>query len=68
MNVEFFENDGNNEAVFNERAGVRINGQNSWVLPQKMLGIYFGMPTGMGSDPWFNDRDRAQFDNVLRAS
>ena len=39
LNLEFFENDGNNEAAFNVRAGVKINGQNSWVLPQKMLGI-----------------------------
>ena len=71
LNVEFFENDGNNEAVFNERAGVKINGQNSWILPQKMLGIYFR--SGYGSSsldyPLFHDRARTKFDNfVLRAS
>ena len=71
VNVEFFENDGNNEAVFNERAGVKINGQNSWQLPQKMLGIYFRGGYGSGSldYPLFHDRDRSKFDNfVLRAS
>ena len=71
LNVEFFENDGNNEAVFNERAGVKINGQNSWVLPQKMLGIYFRGAYGSGSldYPLFHDRERSTFDNfVLRAS
>ena len=71
LNVEFFENDGNNEAAFNERAGVKINGQNSWVLPQKMLGIYFRGGYGAGSldYPLFHDRDRSQFDDfVLRAS
>ncbi len=71
VNVEFFENDGNNEAVFNERAGVKINGQNSWQLPQKMLGIYFRGAYGSGSldYPLFHDRDRTKFDNfVLRAS
>lgn len=71
LNVEFFENDGNNEAVFNERAGVKVNGQNSWVLPQKMLGIYFRGGYGSGSldYPLFHDRDRSKFDNfVLRAS
>jgi hypothetical protein len=71
LNVEFFENDGNNEAVFNERAGVKINGQNSWMLPQKMLGIYFRSAYGAGSldYPLFHDRDRSKFDNfVLRAS
>ena len=71
VNVEFFENDGNNEAVFNERAGVKINGQNSWQLPQKMLGIYFRGAYGNGSldYPLFHDRDRTKFDNfVLRAS
>mgnify|MGYP005622231785 FL=1 len=71
VNVEFFENDGNNEAVFNERAGVKINGQNSWVLPQKMLGIYFRGGYGSGSldYPLFHDRTRTKFDNfVLRAS
>lgn len=71
VNIEFFENDGNNEAVFNERAGVRINGQNSWILPQKMLGIYFRNAYGNGKleYPLFHDRDRTQFDSfVLRAS
>ncbi|MFZ8836522.1 MAG: CotH kinase family protein [Flavobacteriales bacterium] len=71
VNVEFFENDGNNEAVFNERAGVKINGQNSWMLPQKMLGIYFRGAYGSGSldYPLFHDRNRTKFDNfVLRAS
>ena len=71
LNVEFFENDGNNEAAFNERAGVKINGQNSWMLPQKMLGIYFRSGYGAGSldYPLFHDRDRSKFDNfVLRAS
>lgn len=71
LNVEFFENDGNNEAAFNERAGVKINGQNSWVLPQKMLGIYFRGGYGAGSldYPLFHDRDRTRFDDfVLRAS
>ena len=71
INVEFFENDGNNEAAFNERAGVKVNGQNSWVLPQKMLGIYFRGGYGSGSldYPLFHDRERTKFDNfVLRAS
>ena len=71
LNIEFFENDGNNEAAFNERAGVKINGQNSWQLPQKMLGIYFRSGYGAGSleYPLFHDRDRSKFDNfVLRAS
>lgn len=71
LNVEFFENDGNNEAVFNERAGVKINGQNSWILPQKMLGIYFRSAYGNGhlDYPLFDDRDRTRFDSfVLRAS
>ena len=70
LNVEFFENDGNNQAVFNERAGVKINGQNSWVLPQKMLGIYFRGGYGSGSldYPLFHDRERTHFDDfILRA-
>ena len=70
VNVEFFENDGNNQAVFNERAGIKINGQNSWVLPQKMLGIYFRGGYGSGSldYPLFHDRDRINIDDfILRA-
>ena len=70
LNVEFFENDGNNQAVFNERAGVKINGQNSWELPQKMLGIYFRGGYGSGSldYPLFHDRERVRFDDfILRA-
>jgi hypothetical protein len=70
VNIEFFENDGNNRSVFNERAGVKINGQNSWVLPQKMLGIYFRGRYGAGKldYPLFHDRDRASYDDfILRA-
>ena len=70
LNVEFFENDGNNQAAFNERAGVKINGQNSWVLPQKMLGIYFRGEYGAGKldYPLFHDRERSVFDDfILRA-
>jgi hypothetical protein len=70
LNIEFFENDGSQQAAFNEPAGVKINGQNSWVLPQKMLGIYFRNEYGTGNldYPVFHDRDRATFDDlVLRA-
>ncbi|MFT5246664.1 MAG: hypothetical protein ACI943_001410 [Gammaproteobacteria bacterium] len=70
LNVEFFENDQTNQAVFNERAGVKVNGQNSWVLPQKMLGIYFRNEYGSGNldYPLFDDRSRNSFDDfILRA-
>jgi hypothetical protein len=49
----------------------KVNGQNSWVLPQKMLGIYFrgGYGSGTLDYPLFHDRNRSRFDNfVLRAS
>lgn len=67
VNIEFFENDGNNRAVFNERAGVKINGQNSWELPQKMLGIYFRGEYGTGKldYPLFHDRARSSFDDII---
>ncbi len=71
VNIEFFENDGNNRSVFNERAGVSIKGQNSWELPQKMLGIEFRNEYGKGKldYPLFFDRDRIVFDDIiLRAS
>lgn len=71
INIEFFENDGNNRAVFNQMAGVKINGTNSWVLPQKMLGIYFRNEYGNNSldYPVFNDRDRISYNElVLRAA
>lgn len=65
INIELFENDGGNRAVFNELAGVRVNGQNSWELPQKMLGIYFDNEFDAGSleYPLFFDRRRSGFDN-----
>lgn len=70
LNIEFFENDQTNQAVFNERAGVKVNGQNSWVLPQKMLGIYFRNQYGSGNLDYalFDDRSRNTFDDlILRA-
>ncbi|MFT6844895.1 MAG: hypothetical protein ACJAUV_001083 [Flavobacteriales bacterium] len=39
INIEFFEKDGSIE--FNEGAGVKILGERSWVIPQKMLGLSF---------------------------
>jgi len=65
INIELFENDGANRAVFNELAGVKVNGQNSWELPQKMLGIYFDNEYDAGSLEYslFFDRRRSKFDN-----
>ena len=71
LNIEFFENDGNNQAVFNLQAGVKINGLYSWQLPQKMLGIYFRNQYGTGNldYPIFHDRERYSYDEfILRAS
>ena len=39
INIEYFEKDGT--IGFNEGAGVKILGERSWVIPQKMLGIAF---------------------------
>ena len=71
INIELFENDGGDRAVFNELAGTRINGLNSWELPQKMLGIYFDNEYDNNNldYPLFFDRKRDRFDVfVLRAS
>ena len=70
LNIEFFENDGNNQSVFNQRAGVKVNGLWSWQLPQKMLGIYFRNEYGGDLDyPIFADRVRPSYDEfILRAS
>lgn len=71
LNIELFENDGNNQSVFNLQAGVKVNGLWSWQLPQKMLGIYFRNEYGSGhlDYPLFHDRDRDVFDEfMLRAS
>jgi hypothetical protein len=71
LNIEFFENDGNNQAIFNLQAGVKINGLYSWQLPQKMLGIYFRNQYGAGNldYPIFHDRERYSYDEfMLRAS
>ncbi len=71
INIEMFENDGSDRAAFNELAGTRVNGQNSWQLPQKMLGIYFDNEYDNNNLDYqlFFDRDRKQFDNfTLRAS
>lgn len=71
INIELFENDGGNRAAFNEMAGTKVNGQNSWELPQKMLGIYFDNEYDKNNlnYPLFFDRNRTRFDNfILRAS
>ncbi|MFT6865613.1 MAG: hypothetical protein ACJA08_000436 [Cyclobacteriaceae bacterium] len=71
INIELFENNGSDRAGFNEPAGAKINGLNSWVLPQKMLGIYFRGRYGSGNldYPLFFDKDRRSFDSfALRAS
>ncbi len=71
INIELFENDGSDRAAFNELAGTRVNGLNSWVLPQKMLGIYFDNDYDKNDLEYqlFFENSRKQFDNfVLRAS
>lgn len=71
INIELFENDGGNRAAFNELAGTKVNGLNSWELPQKMLGIYFDNEYDKNNldYPLFFDRNRLQYDNfILRAS
>ena len=71
INIELFENDGSDRASFNEMAGTKINGLNSWELPQKMLGIYFRKKYGTSKleYPLFNDRQRSVFKSfALRAS
>ena len=71
VNIEFFENTGDNRAAFNEPAGIKINGNNSWRFPQKILGIYFRDKYGKEEldYPVFPDADRNSFDYLaLRAS
>ncbi|MFT5746962.1 MAG: hypothetical protein ACI920_002343, partial [Saprospiraceae bacterium] len=71
INIELFENDGSDRAAFNELAGTKVNGLNSWVLPQKMLGIYFDneYDNNKLEYPLFFDRERVAYDNlILRAS
>ncbi|MDF1699425.1 MAG: CotH kinase family protein [Saprospiraceae bacterium] len=71
INIELFENDGSDRAAFNELAGTKVNGLNSWVLPQKMLGIYFDNDYDKNNLDYqlFFDNNRSRFDNfVLRAS
>ncbi|MBN1927631.1 MAG: CotH kinase family protein, partial [Prolixibacteraceae bacterium] len=71
VNIELFENDGSDRAAFNLMAGVKVNGLNSWKLPQKMLGIYFRKEYGSGKldYPLIFEKERKQFDSfALRAS
>lgn len=71
INIELFENDGDNRAAFSEQAGIKINGNNSWQLPQKMMGIYFNNDYDKSNleYPLFLERDRMKYDNFsLRAS
>ncbi len=71
MNVELFENNGLDRAAFNQRAGIKINGLNSWALPQKMLGVYFRKAYGSGNLDYrvTPQRNRSSYRNfALRAS
>ena len=71
INIELFENNGSDRAAFNELAGCKINGLNSWELPEKMLGIYFRSQYGSSSLSYslINQRKRSSYDDfALRAS
>ncbi|MCR4603542.1 MAG: lamin tail domain-containing protein [Prevotella sp.] len=71
VNIELFLNNGSDRPVFNERAGIKVNGLYSWQLPQKMLGVYFKKKYGESKLEYqlFADDQRASFDNfALRAS
>lgn len=71
INIELFENNGSDRAAFNELAGAKINGLNSWKLPQKMLGIYFKKQYGAGKldYPILHQRERSSYKSfALRAS
>lgn len=71
VNIEMFLNNGSDRSAFNEAAGIKINGLYSWLLPQKMLGVYFKKKYGEGKLAYqlFVDDERSSFDNfALRAS
>jgi len=71
VNIELFENNGSDRAAFNQPAGTKVNGLNSWRLPQKALGIYFRKEYGDNKleYPLFFDRDRSSYKSfALRAS
>jgi hypothetical protein len=71
INIELFENNGSDRAAFNMPAGTKVNGLNSWRLPQKALGIYFRKQYGDNNLAYqlFFDRDRSSFKSfTLRAS
>lgn len=71
VNIEMFENNGSDRAVFNMPAGTKINGLHSWQLPQKMLGIYFRKQYGATKleYPLFLSKTRTNItDFALRAS
>ena len=63
--------DGNDNLVWEQAAGFEVLGQNSWVLPQKMLGINCNSKYGDGDLNYqlFEDRQRDNFNNfILRAA
>jgi len=71
VNIEMFLNNGSDRSVFNESAGIKINGLYSWQLPQKMLGVYFKKKYGESKLEYklFVDDKRDSFDDfALRAS
>ena len=67
INVELFENDGSDRAAFNELAGVKVKGQASWRLPQKMLGISFDNEYENNNIdyPLFSNESRRKFSSFL---
>jgi hypothetical protein len=71
VNIELFENNGSDRAAFSQPAGTKVNGLNSWRLPQKSLGIYFRKEYGDNKleYPLFFDRDRSSYKSfTLRSS
>ena len=71
INIELFENNGSDRALFNSPAGVKVNGLYSWQLPQKMLGVYFRKKYGENDleTQLFLEKPRTNIENfALRAS
>lgn len=69
INIEFFEKDGSRG--FTSGAGVKIIGERSWVIPQKMLGISFKSKFGASklNYPIFPNLPLQEYESIaLRAS
>jgi CotH kinase protein/Lamin Tail Domain/Fn3 associated len=65
IHIEFYEPDG--LLGFHHDAGIKVDGENSWILPQKLLSIFSRKKYGASKIEYqiFPDNPRKEYENII---